>query len=259
MSEKPQKILASHPDRFRLPADLGLKSENVLSPCDVPKDTDEFLLSNGIAAVDFLKSLGQDSITAEDIGIDEFGRLFRITHSNRISQELEFIDKVQQHDVKHGLPSVREHVVDAICQYLAEISNVPEECTHLRNLTASVKDMLCHFDDQRVSDICEESQGYYAYFESLFKSLAEVEEALRPKSHKVLTARLWLEFVDKVEEGGIKTREDIRAMNAALRMGQYDSMRALVEGIQDEYGGVLDIIESLFVVLDPARKTLRYM
>jgi hypothetical protein len=58
---------------------MGKRSASLVSLRTVPADYNQFHLSNGIAAVRFLKPLGKDSFTAGDIGVDSAGRLFRTT------------------------------------------------------------------------------------------------------------------------------------------------------------------------------------
>lgn len=71
-------------------------------------DQNTLLLSNAIASVEFLRSLGDRSFKAENVGIDDNGRLFIASlEKDWACQKDEYTDQVKQYEDTQGVGLIR--------------------------------------------------------------------------------------------------------------------------------------------------------
>lgn len=159
------------------------KSTRILGPAVFPSNRNELLLQNGLASVQFLKSLGQDKIGAKDIGIHGDGRLFR-----RIVQEPddtsacqnwveEYTEQVEKYNKKHKTDDARAATIAALDAYAEESRENPQLYgdSYVDARTIAIQSMSeVHFDDTSIIAIVGNCKPCIQYFEDEIRGYHEM-------------------------------------------------------------------------------------
>jgi hypothetical protein len=260
MAEKPQKQFPTNAGVVRRLYNLGKRSTRVLRSDTPPEDSDEFLLTNGMAALQFLKSLGDDTINAKEIGIDKSGRLFRVTQDNCVSLEHEFREQVRAYEYKHERPPARNYLLDAFCTYqqmciAGQFHTLYRTRTpYLRSLSVLVGKMLeVDFVDDMVPRIVKQCDRFYTYFQDLFHCIKQLQYT-PDLVNLAMTEQMWERLIacvnqDNQDDLYVRNRSEVSRLINSLNSGQLGEAKKFIDRIYDEFRPVLTALEPLQTAL----------
>ncbi|KAK0643012.1 hypothetical protein B0T16DRAFT_391611 [Cercophora newfieldiana] len=234
---------------------LEQNSTRLLKSNTMPQTPNENLLSNGIAAVSFIRSLGNDTISGKDIGIDKFGRLFRITANTPPTEETttKFFEQVAFYELKFDVWNSRYQLLDQLRCYLDTAGRFPlfRESLYLVTLTRLAMEMVdtdsgC-VNDRLIPQIVKECTAARDYFHSLSQCTMQLwwETGLEGG----MTARKWGSFIHLVEMGELCDGDDLYDVQACVRDGLTDEVEGFINNITGICDTVNPPIEKLYSVI----------
>jgi len=252
-------------DRIR---NLAENSTRILGPAVFPSGPDEFLLSNGLSAIQFLQSIGDDKIEAKDIGIDRSGRLFRILPCAEgcgegkpgvASWADEYALQVDKYNKKHKTDIARaatRRAIDAFAKASREDPSLYEG-SYVSELTEAIRYMSeVHFHDKSlmgIVDECASCIGQYEYEIAICQ--ARLDQFDAPAEMKVLE---WLEIVSAARNfAGVSEKAINDAVENVRRHGKFAEMKALFDNQLQRVEELLSHIEEVEATGNPLLRKLK--
>ncbi|KAK4444453.1 hypothetical protein QBC34DRAFT_429933 [Podospora aff. communis PSN243] len=206
---------------------IAARSTRILGPAALPpKNLHEVLLSNGLASVQFIKSLGQDKVSVEEIGVDQCGHLYRLLPSSETDggagdQEpdytKQYFEEVNRYEEKHKIINVRAPTAAAIKAFARAARDYPDlyEYGYVKQFAMAVRRMNeVSFNDRNIRGMLKECSACIAYYDGPeqlehFRSLRS--RLLTPAKISVLE---WCELMGtfrnstSIAEEGVKPTEN---------------------------------------------------